>query len=134
MGHPENIFLSTPDPSFICSICYEVLKDASSFKECGHTFCNECILRCLAANRSNPTCPTCRTLVHSGSNPNYALRDIIEKLKVKCTESDTYQPPLRRLTSGRGGKAIFMMCLDVFGEAPSLACNIILQMSAYLQP
>jgi len=102
MGHPENIFLSKPDSSFICAICLEVLKDASSYKECGHTFCNECILRCSA----NPICPTCRKHVHTGSNPNYALRDIIDKLKVECMESD--RPPLRRLMSdGRSrGKTI----------------------------
>jgi hypothetical protein len=76
-----------------------VLNDASSFKECGHTFCDGCIHECLAAN---PTCPTCRKHVHTGSNPNYALRDIIDKLEVRCPEyeKDIIPPSKRLKTTG----------------------------------
>ena len=100
MGHPESIFVSTLDESssFFCAVCLDVLEDASSYRTCGHTFCDGCISECLAAN---PTCPTCRKPVHTGCNPNYSLRDIIDKLEVKCLESD--RPPLRRLTSSDGG-------------------------------
>ncbi|KAL7439211.1 hypothetical protein ACHAXM_006625 [Skeletonema potamos] len=95
MGHPTDIFLSYPDDTLICAICHEVLNDASSFKECGHTFCDGCILECLAVN---PTCPTCREYVHTGSNPNYALRDIIDKLEVRCPE-ELEERPAKRLKS-----------------------------------
>ena len=81
MGHPTDIFLKTPDDSIICSICFEVLEDPASFKECGHTFCAKCISACLS---SAGTCPTCRKSAHTGSNPNYSLRDIIDKLEVRC--------------------------------------------------
>uniref|UniRef100_A0A7S0XND2 RING-type domain-containing protein n=1 Tax=Skeletonema marinoi TaxID=267567 RepID=A0A7S0XND2_9STRA len=95
MGHPTDIFLSIPDNNLICAICHEVLEDASSFKECGHTFCDGCISECLAAN---PACPTCRKPVHTGSNPNYSLRDIIDKLEVKCPEYEKgCLPPTKRL-------------------------------------
>jgi hypothetical protein len=98
MGHPTDIFLSYPDNSFICAICHDVLKDASCFKECGHTFCEECVF--LATNRPNPTCPTCRVHVHTGCNPNYALRDIIDKLEVKCPEELEERPEKRLKTTG----------------------------------
>eukprot|EP00985_Skeletonema_marinoi_P010827 scaffold5074_cov132-Skeletonema_marinoi.AAC.4 len=67
---------SLPDESssFFCAVCLDVLKDASSYRTCGHTFCDGCISECLAAN---PTCPTCRKPVHTGCNPNYSLRDIL---------------------------------------------------------
>ncbi|KAK1739065.1 hypothetical protein QTG54_010381 [Skeletonema marinoi] len=100
MGHPTDIFLSIPDSNLICAICHEVLEDASSFKECGHTFCDGCISECLAAN---PACPTCRKPVHTGSNPNYSLRDIIDKLEVRCPEYEKCSlPPTKRLKTTTG--------------------------------
>ena len=83
MGHPTDIFLIPPASTFVCSICYDVLKDASSFKECGHTFCDLCLDGCVAAAAC---CPTCRTLVQTGSIPNYLLRDVIDSLEVRCPE------------------------------------------------
>ncbi len=84
MGHPTDIFLKKPDDSIICAICLEVLRDPASFKECGHTFCEDCIKGCLSNNR---TCPTCRVSVHTGSNPTYILRDLVGKLEVRCPNS-----------------------------------------------
>ena len=104
MGHPNDIFLSEPDNTLICAICHEVQSDASSFRECGHTFCDECISECLA---TNPTCPTCRTPVDTGSNPNYSLRDIIDKLEVKCPEYEKgdMPPPSKRFkTTGENNE------------------------------
>eukprot|EP00573_Skeletonema_grethae_P005118 CAMPEP_0201694494 /NCGR_PEP_ID=MMETSP0578-20130828/6743_1 /ASSEMBLY_ACC=CAM_ASM_000663 /TAXON_ID=267565 /ORGANISM="Skeletonema grethea, Strain CCMP 1804" /LENGTH=473 /DNA_ID=CAMNT_0048180181 /DNA_START=49 /DNA_END=1470 /DNA_ORIENTATION=- len=98
MGHPTDIFLSVPGEGFICAICHEVLKGASCFKECGHTFCKECIK--LATDQPNPTCPTCREPVHTGCNPNYTLRDIIDKLEVRCPEELEERPAKRFKTTG----------------------------------
>lgn len=98
MGHPTDIFLSKPNESFICAICHEVLKGASCFKECGHTFCEECIT--FATDRPNPTCPSCRKPVHTGCNPNYALREIIDKLEVRCPEEVEERPSKRFKTTG----------------------------------
>ena len=104
MGHPTDIFLSKPDDSFTCAICHEILKDASSFKECGHTFCDECIS--FVTNRLDPKCPTCRKLVNTGSNPNYLLRDIIDKLEVKCPEEVEESPAAKRLkTTGENNES-----------------------------
>ena len=82
MGHPTDIFSPGPSTGFICAICHDVLKDASTFRECGHTFCDDCITDCLGHNNS---CPNCRVVV-TGSNPNYALREIVESLPVNCPE------------------------------------------------
>ena len=82
-GHPTDIFLANPAITFICPICHDVLKDASSFRECGHTFCERCIEECSAVAAS---CPTCRKPVQTGSTPNYSLRDIIGSLEVRCPE------------------------------------------------
>ncbi len=98
MGHPTDIFLSVPGEDFICAICHEVLKGASCFKECGHTFCEECIT--LATDQPNPTCPTCREPVNTGCNPNYTLRDIIDKLEVRCPEELDDRPAKRLKTTG----------------------------------
>ena len=85
MGHPTDIFLKKPDDSIICAICFEVLDDPASFKECGHTFCEDCIEGCLSSD--NHTCPTCRKSICTGSNPTYIVRDLISKLEVRCPNS-----------------------------------------------
>lgn len=82
MGHPTDIFSSEPPSSCVCAICHDILEDASSLKECGHTFCDVCMKDCL---EHNPSCPNCRVAV-TGSNPNYPLREIIETMQVSCPE------------------------------------------------
>ena len=82
MGYPTDIFLTEPADSCLCAICHDVLKDASSLN-CGHSFCAECI-RSLYFNSSELSCPTCRTAVTGSTNPNYAVRGIIDSLNVRC--------------------------------------------------
>jgi len=79
MGYGTANFVSTLPPSCICSIC-DVLKDAKSLN-CGHTFCSGCIQSCLSNNHRK--CPNCRTVV-TGYTHNYALRDIINALQIRC--------------------------------------------------
>ena len=81
MGYSTDIFASGPSEGFICAICHDVLKDAFSLN-CGHTFCGGCI----DALPWDPSCPNCRVSVTS-SNPNYAMRDVIGELAVKCPDS-----------------------------------------------
>jgi hypothetical protein len=82
MGHPTDIFLAPLAAStFTCAICWDVLKDATSFKECGHTFCELCVDECIARKTR---CPNCRRPVQTGSNPNYAMRDVVDSLEVRC--------------------------------------------------
>ena len=84
MGHPTDIFLELSSNNCICAICHDVLEDASSLKECGHTFCDACI-RDLESHSS--PCPNCRAVVR-GANANYILRDVIESMHVKCPDAD----------------------------------------------
>lgn len=86
MGHPTNIFSPEPEPStsYICAICQDILQDACSVKECGHTFCLNCIKTSL---ESSNTCPNCRIEV-SGYTPNYFARDTVGELQVLCLGED----------------------------------------------
>jgi len=80
MGHPTDIFLSPPPDSSTCAICHDVLQDAVSMKECGHTFCDGCAKTCLHTTKS---CPNCRVEV-TGCNPNFFARESIGAMQVKC--------------------------------------------------
>ena len=83
MGYATDIFSSEP-AGCICAICHDVLKDAVSLKNCGHTFCDECVKSCRTSS-NNPSCPNCRAEMTS-SNPNYVVRDIIDAMEVKCPD------------------------------------------------
>jgi hypothetical protein len=76
---------SEPSESCTCAICHDVLKNACALN-CGHTFCAECITSCCAGS-NNPSCPNCRVEIIS-ANPNYAMRDVIGELAVKCPDSE----------------------------------------------
>ena len=82
MGHSTDIFLNKPADTCICAVCHDVLKDASSLN-CGHSFCTECINSLYLMD--SPSCPTCRADITS-SNPNYAVRGIIDSLEVSCPD------------------------------------------------
>ena len=84
MGYPTDIFTTEPADSCLCAICHDVLKEASSLN-CGHSFCAECI-RSLYFNSIELSCPTCRTAVTGSTNPNYAVRGIIDALDVTCPD------------------------------------------------
>jgi hypothetical protein len=79
MGHPSDIFTSPPSDSYICAVCTDVLEDAVSFKECGHTFCHGCATTCLSSKK----CPSCRVKV-TGFNPSFIVREVIGSMEVKC--------------------------------------------------
>ena len=85
MGYSTDIFSSEPSESCTCAICHDVLKNACALN-CGHTFCAECITSCRASS-NNPSCPNCRVEIIS-ANPNYAMRDVIGELAVKCPDSE----------------------------------------------
>ena len=84
MGHPTNLFSPDPASNYICVICHDVLEDACSVKECGHTFCRGCIKAYLETNNGE-SCPNCRINI-SGYIPNYFARYSVDELQVKCFE------------------------------------------------
>ena len=56
-------------------------------------------------HQPNPTCPTCRKPVHTGCNPNYALREIIDKMEVRCPEEVDERPSKRFKTTGESNNS-----------------------------
>ncbi|XP_004596879.2 RING finger protein 151 [Ochotona princeps] len=84
-GYDLNLFTSTLDCSFLCSVCRGVLKRPVRLP-CAHTFCKKCILQWLARQK---TCPCCRKevkrrkLVHVNK-----LRRSIGRLEVKCKNAE----------------------------------------------
>eukprot|EP00956_Cyclotella_meneghiniana_P018429 scaffold30656_cov62-Cyclotella_meneghiniana.AAC.5 len=78
MGHAVDIFTSQPPACYHCAVCHDVLQSAVSFKECGHSFCEECAEAC-------DTCPHCRVeVLTTGFNPNFIVREAIGSMEVKC--------------------------------------------------
>ena len=48
MGYPTDIFTTKLADGCICPICHDIVRDASSMKECGLTFCDVCIKTSLS--------------------------------------------------------------------------------------
>ena len=42
-----------------CSVCFGPVKHPKALDKCGHTFCSDCLSRCLAIK---PVCPECQTV------------------------------------------------------------------------
>ena len=82
MGHPTEIFIPPPPDGFICAVCMDVLESAKSFS-CGHSFCGGCCSSVTAA--PDAVCPTCRAKADD-AKPNYAMRDVVDGLTVRCPE------------------------------------------------
>lgn len=99
MGYASEIFLSPPPDNSNCAICHDVLQDAVSMKECGHTFCDECAIACLETK----SCPTCRVAV-SGTIPNFYARESIDSMQVRCPEG--HDDDRSKRTRGDDGEAI----------------------------
>ena len=105
MGHPTDIFVPELSSAFVCAICHDVLKDASTFRECGHSFCRSCITNYLAVQTlARVACPNCRTAV-TGSNPNYALREIVESMPARCPEWISSDAARKRKREDGGNEA-----------------------------
>lgn len=68
------------DDEFCCSMCLEVMENASCLTRCGHSFCQACLKRAI---QRKPECPQCR---QQGEDcvPNFTLRKLIASLSVRC--------------------------------------------------
>ena len=97
MGHLTEIFSSPPPDRDICAICHDVLKNAVSMKECGHTFCETCADACIQTR----TCPNCRVAV-TGTNPCFHARESIESMNVICPNGNSDQGTVQANSRRRG--------------------------------
>ncbi|XP_061469470.1 zinc finger protein RFP-like [Rhineura floridana] len=62
-----------------CPICLDYFADPVTL-ECGHNFCQTCIIRCWAQPGTEATCPQCRRSTERNFNPNRPLANIAEIL------------------------------------------------------
>jgi len=69
-----------------CPICFELLADPVITRECGHTFCRDCLAKCIAAARSSSKCPTCRADYDRQVQPNrnHVVGSLVENILVWC--------------------------------------------------
>ena len=67
------------DIDLLCPICFEMLQETHMTK-CGHSFCYECICRCLD---QGPRCPKCNFHLDGKNDifPNFVLNELVAKHK-----------------------------------------------------
>lgn len=86
----SSVYLGIPSmattPNFTCVICCGIITDASFIVNCGHEFCQRCILRWL--NEEHNTCPICRGPASGGLRPCPLVRKIVTKMKSKHPNKD----------------------------------------------
>lgn len=70
------------DPSLICPICFDVLRDAVSVCEEGHVYCKDCVTD-LARDLTPQRCPECRRAITSKHKVRAVIRTV-EGLITKC--------------------------------------------------
>jgi hypothetical protein len=73
--------ISAVTDEFTCSICHDILVGPYTLKDCGHTFCGQCLLRWL--NMKKNMCPECRAKVVNKTKamcPDFKLASAISKL------------------------------------------------------
>ncbi|XP_032998401.1 zinc finger protein RFP-like [Lacerta agilis] len=65
-----------------CSICLDYFKNPVTIAECGHNFCQSCLIQCLGESEAEASCPQCRTRVQRRSLiPNRQLANFVELIK-----------------------------------------------------
>ena len=86
-GFDEERFATSVDRNFICSICFNVLKDPVLCPRNHHCFCRGCITKHLENYRRCPTCAdelTVQTLVE----PQRMVKQLLNELKIHCVYID----------------------------------------------
>ncbi len=66
------------DIDLLCPICFEMLQETHMTK-CGHSFCYDCICRCL---EQGPRCPKCNFHLDGKNDifPNFVLNELVSKI------------------------------------------------------
>ncbi len=82
-GYDEERFSSTVSQNFICSICFNVLRDPVLCPRNHHCFCRACITKQL---QNSQRCPTCadELSVETLAEPQRMVKDILNELKIHC--------------------------------------------------
>ncbi len=84
-GYDEQRFATTDsvNQNFICSICFNVLRDPVLCPRNHHCFCRGCITKHLENSRRCPTCADELT-VETLAEPQRMVKDILNELNIRC--------------------------------------------------
>ena len=86
-GYDEERFVSQVSRNFICSICYNVLKDPVLCPKNHHCFCRGCITKHLENYQRCPTCADELT-VETLAEPQRMVKYILNELNIRCVYVD----------------------------------------------
>ena len=86
-GYDEERFTSTVDRDFICSICFNVLKDPVLCPRNHHCFCRGCITKHLENAQRCPTCADELT-VETLAEPQRTIKRMLNESKIRCVYID----------------------------------------------
>ncbi len=82
-GYDEERFATTVNRNFICSICFNVLKDPVLCPRNHHCFCRACITKHLENFQRCPTCADELT-VETLAEPQRTIKDILNEMNIHC--------------------------------------------------
>ena len=83
-GFDTNRFHSPIDTSFICPICFGVLKNPMQCENNEHYFCSCCVMKHL--EKVSLSCPTCqeKLTVETLRRAPRVIEDVVSRLKINC--------------------------------------------------
>ncbi|CDW56727.1 DWNN and zf-CCHC domain containing protein [Trichuris trichiura] len=83
----------------VCSLCDNLLRDASLIPCCGYSYCDECIRHCLLES-DDRQCPHCQENGVSPTTliPNGKLREAVRAFQT-CMKNTSHSPPMEDLPS-----------------------------------
>ncbi|CAB4001406.1 RING finger 151-like [Paramuricea clavata] len=82
-GYDEERFATTVNRNFLCSICFNVLREPILCPRNHHCFCRACITKHLENSRRCPTCGDELT-VETLAEPPRMVKDYINELNIHC--------------------------------------------------
>ena len=86
-GYDEERFVTTINQNFLCSICFNVLKDPVMCPRNQHCFCRGCITKHL---ENSQRCPTCNDELteETLAELNRIVKDYLDELIIHCVYHD----------------------------------------------
>ena len=86
-GYDEERFVTTVNRTFLCLICFNVLRDPVMCSRNQHCFCRSCITQHL---QNSQRCPTCndKLTVQTLAEPPRMIKDVINELNIHCVYSN----------------------------------------------
>ena len=86
-GYDEERFVGKVDRDFICSICFNVLKDPVLCPKNHHCFCRGCITKYLENSQRCPTCADELT-IETLAEPQRMVKRMLNELNIHCVYID----------------------------------------------